>query len=245
LLSKAYISSLLQNFIGRRRFMGESDYILKVTNLSVAIQNQVILEHVNFKVKKGTTLAVAGPNGAGKTILFRTLLNLLPYTGEIKWAPNVKIGYVPQVISVKDIPISVEEFLSYHKEANVEGSLSAVNLDVKDVLNKSLGVLSGGQLRRVLIAWALIDDPNVLLFDEPTVGVDIGGEESVFAMLNELKLKRGITMLLITHDVHIIKEYTDQLLGLNKCTTFFGNSRQIAEPELQQKIYGETVCLGP
>ena len=90
---------------------------------------------------------------------------------------------MPQVISVKDIPISVVEFLSYHKEANVEGSLSAVNLDVKDVLNKSLGVLSGGQLRRVLIAWALIDDPNVLLFDEPTV-VDIGGEESVFAILN-------------------------------------------------------------
>ena len=225
--------------------MGESDFILKVSNLKVVIQNQIILEHVNFNVKRGTTLAIAGPNGAGKTVLIKTLLNLLPYTGQIEWAKNVKIGYVPQEISVKDIPISVKEFLSYGNSANIDGALEAVKLGDKDVIDKSLGVLSGGQLRRVLIAWAIIDNPNVLLFDEPTVGVDIGGEESIFSMLTELKAKRGITMLLITHDVHLIKEYTDQLLGLNKCSTFFGDSMQIAEPELQQKIYGETVCLGP
>jgi zinc transport system ATP-binding protein len=112
-------------------------------------------------------------------------------------------------------------------------------------MKKTLSILSGGQLRRVLVAWALMDDPNVLLFDEPTVGVDIGGEESIFSTLRDLKQKTNITMLLITHDIHLVKEYTDQLLGLNKCTTFFGDSQQIAEPSLQQKIYGETVCLSP
>ncbi len=225
--------------------MGESDeYVLRVSNLNLMLQNQIILEHINFKIKKGTTLAIAGPNGAGKTMLFRTLLNLVPHSGKIEWAKDVKVGYVPQNVSVKDLPLSVKEFLSYSNEcADIGDALSSVRLD-EDVLNKPLSVLSGGQLRRVLIAWALIDNPNVLLFDEPTVGVDIGGEESIFFMLSELKQKRHITMLLITHDLHLIKEYTDQLLGLNKCMTFFGNSRQITEPALQQKIYGETICLG-
>jgi zinc transport system ATP-binding protein len=222
-----------------------SEYILRVSNLKVEIQNQTILENVNFKIKKGTTLAIVGPNGAGKTMLFRTLLKLVPYTGEIQWQEKVKIGYVPQNISVKDIPISVKEFLSFRDHQSVEDALAAVKLEDKSIVNKSLGVLSGGQLRRVLIAWAIIDNPNVLLFDEPTVGVDVGGEESIFAMLTDLKKRTDITMLLITHDIHLVKEYTDKLLGLNKCTTFFGDSIQIAEPSLQQRIYGETVCLSP
>ena len=84
----------------------------------------------------------------------------------------------------------------------------------------------------------------MLLFDEPTVGVDAGSEESIFVMLTDLKKKKDITMMLITHDIHLVKEYTDKLLGLNKCMTFFGDSQKIAEPALQQKIYGETICLG-
>ncbi len=222
-----------------------NNFVLKVSDLRVEIKNQVILEHVNFKVKRGTTLAIVGPNGAGKTMLFKTLLNLTPYTGQVEWTQGVKIGYVPQDINVKDIPISVKEFLSYQEGAAIEDALSSVKLEHKNILNKTLGILSGGQLRRVLIAWALIDNPTVLLFDEPTVGVDVGGEESIFSMLNELKEKKDITMLLITHDIHLVKEYADQLLGLNKCTTYFGEAKQIAEPALQQKIYGETVCLGP
>jgi zinc transport system ATP-binding protein len=226
--------------------MGEADdYILKVSNLKLELQNQIILENVNFQIKKGTTLAIVGPNGAGKTMFFKALLNLVPYTGKIEWEEKVKIGYVPQNVSVKDIPISVKEFLAYRTGANVEDALAAVRLDNESIVNKSLSVLSGGQLRRVLIAWAIIDNPNVLLFDEPTVGVDVGSEESIFVMLNDLKKKTSITMLLITHDIHLVKEYTDKLLGLNKCMTFFGDAKQIAEPSLQQRIYGETVCLGP
>ena len=219
-------------------------YFLKVSNLKVQIQNEIILENVHFEIKKGTILAVVGPNGAGKTMLFRTLLNLMPYTGKIEWSEKAKIGYVPQNVSVKDIPISVREFLAYKKGLDVENVLTAVRLE-PEIMNKTLSILSGGQLRRVLVAWALMDDPNVLLFDEPTVGVDIGGEESIFSTLKDLKEKKNMTILLITHDVHLVREYTDQLLGLNKCTTFFGDSQQIAEPSLQEKIYGERVCLAP
>jgi len=220
-----------------------NDYILSVMDLGVKLQNEVILENVSFKIKGGTTLAIVGPNGAGKSTLFRALLNLVPYAGKIEWEGKVRIGYVPQIISVKDIPISVREFLSYRDGLDIEQALAAVRLEDKEVVDKTLGVLSGGELRRVLIAWAIIDNPNVLLFDEPTTGIDTGSEESIFVMLNDLKEKKKITMLLITHDVHLVKEYTNKLLALNKCITFFGDSKQIAEPALQQKIYGETVCL--
>ena len=201
------------------------------------------MDDVSFELRKGKTLAIVGPNGAGKTVLFRTLLNLVPYTGKIEWASGVKIGYVPQRLYVSDIPISVGEFLSFKSPSNVKNSLSLVGLAAKNVLNKRLGVLSGGQLQRVLIAWAISDNPNVLLFDEPTAGVNLDSEEVIYKMLSELKKKSEITILLISREVHIIGDYSDYMLALNKCVTFFGKSENIMNPEVQRMIYGEPVCL--
>ena len=227
--------------------MGETsneEQILKVADLSVELQNQPILDKISFTVKKGTTLAILGPNGAGKSVLFRALLNLLPHKGNMEWADKTKIGYVPQSVAVSDIPISVREFLSIGKnKCNPEEALNLVRLNPAKILDKRLGILSGGELRRVLIAWALIDDPNVLLLDEPTNGVDVGSEEPIFLMLNGIKKTRKITILLITHDIHIVQEYSDYLLALNKCITFFGKSAEIANITTQQAIYGEPVCV--
>src|SRR3989304_5831138 len=102
------------------------DYILIVSDLNVKLQNQVILDHVNFHVKKGITLAILGPNGAGKSVLFRTLLKLLPYSGNVEWCEKARIGYVPQNVAVSDIPLSVKEFLSIGNNQNVENSLNLV-----------------------------------------------------------------------------------------------------------------------
>src|SRR3972149_5183478 len=101
-----------------------SDYILKVANLGVKLQNQIILENVSFKLRRGTTLAIVGPNGAGKSTLFRALLNLVPYTGKIEWEEQVRIGYVPQLVSVRDIPISVRELISYRDRADMGQALA-------------------------------------------------------------------------------------------------------------------------
>jgi zinc transport system ATP-binding protein len=220
------------------------DYLLRVSNLNVKLQNQIILDNINFSVKKGTTLAILGPNGAGKSVLFRALLNLLPYTGNVEWNEKVRIGYVPQNVAVSDIPLSVKEFLTIGKnETDAESALSLVRLDDKSVLNKRLGALSGGQLRRVLIAWALVDEPNILFLDEPTNGIDVGSEEPIFLMLNGIKKNKKMTTLLITHDIHIVKEYSDYLLALNKCVTFFGKSEEITNLATQRTIYGEPVCV--
>jgi len=218
------------------------DCILVVSDLSVKIQDQVILDNVSFKLRRGTTLAVAGPNGAGKSVLFRCLLNLVPHSGKVEWNGKVKVGYVPQLLSVRDLPISVKEFLSLKKGRDFEHHLRSVGLDT-DVLKRRLGVLSGGQLRRVLIAWALLEEPNVLLFDEATTGVDLDSEEAIYGMLRKFTKKNDVTLLLISHDIHIIREYSDYLLTLNKCVTFFGESKEIMQPSLQQIIYGEPVCV--
>ncbi len=221
------------------------NYILKVSNLSVKFPNESVLDDIGFKLREGTTLAIVGPNGAGKSTLFRVLLDMVPFTGKVEWTGKVKIGYVPQRLSVSDIPISVKEFLSFKSTSNIEDCLSLVGLDSKEILNKTLGVLSGGQLQRVLIAWAIIDKPNVLLFDEPTTGVDLDSEEAIYKMLVNLKKEREITILLISHDIHIVRDYSDYMLALNKCVTFFGESKQIMDPNLQRVIYGEPVCMSP
>jgi zinc transport system ATP-binding protein len=220
------------------------DYILKVSDVSVKLQNQTILDNISFNVKKGTTLALLGPNGAGKTVLFRTLLNLIPHTGSIEWTEEVKIGYVPQYVTVSDIPMSVKEFLTIGKKTDIENALNIVKLNHKEVLIKRLGVLSGGQLRRVLLAYALNNNPNVLLLDEPTTGVDMDSEEPIYLMLNDIKKMQKITIMLITHNIHIVEEYADDLLALNKCVSFCGPSAEIVKPETQKLIYGEPVCVG-
>jgi zinc transport system ATP-binding protein len=220
------------------------NYILNVSNLTVEISNQPIIDNLNFKIKRGITLAIVGPNGAGKTTLFRALLNLIPYRGKIEWDGKMKIGYVPQVLSVRDIPISVREFLSFKNESakDMKAVLAAVGLDSETIIDKSLATLSGGQMRRLLIAWAIVDKPDVLLFDEPTSGVDLDSEEAIYGMLRKLTSKNNITLLLISHDLHIVREYSDYALALNKCLVFFGESKEVMNLATQKLIYGEPIC---
>ena len=221
----------------------DNGYILKVSNLSVKLQDQTLLDNISFNVKKGTTLALLGPNGAGKTVLLRTLLNRLPYTGTIEWTEKVRIGYVPQNVTTSDIPMSVREFFSIGNNIDYNKALEKVRINDKSILDKRLGILSGGQLRRVLISWALNDNPNVLFLDEPTTGVDLDSEEPIYLMLNDIKNTHKITIFLITHNIHIVQEYSDELLALNKCVTFYGPSTDICKPAIQNQIYGEPVCV--
>jgi len=219
-----------------------NDYILRVSNLNVKIQNQPILDGISFKLKRGTTLAIVGPNGAGKSVLFKALLNLVPHTGNIEWSGRIKIGYVPQNLTAGDMPVSVREFLAFKNCQVVKGCLDTVGLD-DEILDKRLGTLSGGQFQRVLIAWAILDGPNVLLFDEPTSAVDIDNEEAIYEMLNRLEKENEITVLIISHDIHLIRDYSEYMLALNRKVIFFGESERIVEPAILKMIYGNEVLL--
>jgi zinc transport system ATP-binding protein len=217
--------------------------ILSVSHLKVKLDNQLILDNISFDVAKEKTLAIIGPNGAGKSVLFRALLGLIPYQGEIKWQPGIKIGYVPQKLSVeKDIPLTVGEFLAF-KEKKIkerENILSLVGLEGEsDFLKKKLGVLSGGQLQRVLIAFALLDNPEVLLFDEPTSGIDISSEETIYSLLHRLQDTKNLTILLISHELQVVYRYADNVLCLNKEKICLGSPEETLDKESLKKVFGK------
>jgi zinc transport system ATP-binding protein len=218
------------------------DDALVVENLSVRLQNKTILEDVGFRLRRGTTLAIVGPNGGGKTTVFKVLLNLVPHTGTVRWNGDVRMGYVPQGLVSTDLPISVEEFLKFKCKADFEACVNAVGLG-KEVLSQTLGSLSGGELQRVLIAWAIVDKPNVLLLDEPTSGVDIGAEEPIYQNVKALKSSLGITTLLISHNMHVVMHYSDQVLALNKRVLFFGDAGTISHSKLLEIIYGSAPAI--
>jgi len=220
-----------------------SESLLEVKNLNVKLNNEEIITDLSFEVKEGDILTVLGPNGAGKTVLLKTLLGILPYQGEIKWQKKVKIGYVPQRLPfIKDTPMSVEEFfgLKGASKKEIEKTLNSVGFE-DNFLNKKIGELSSGQFQRILIAWALVGNSNILLFDEPTTGIDIGGEETIYTLLTKLKEKRSLTILLVTHDLSVVYKFSNYVICLNKCPICQGIPKEVLAPETLNKLYGAEV----
>lgn len=224
--------------------------ILEVRDLSVSFGNHEILKDISFSVDNGDFLAIIGPNGAGKTILFRALMGLIFYDGEVKWRANVKIGYVPQKLMEKaELPLTVKEFFTlksknlFFKDRQILDSivheLKSVNLD-SNILNQQLINLSRGELQRVLISWAILGHPQVLLFDEPTAGIDIAGEESVYNMLHKLQDERGMTVIMISHDLNVVYRYANNVLCLNKERLCYGEPERALTNEQIKRLYGES-----
>ena len=232
-----------------------SETILKVENLGVRFGEDQVLKNLDFSVNKGDVLAIVGPNGAGKSVLFRTLLGLLPYSGKIEWAQNLKISYIPQKFAIdRELPLSVGEFLKFKEKgkAKIINALKSVGIGAEHqndnehylrhieqhVLNQRLGWLSGGQIQRILIAWALLDNPDVLLFDEPTAGIDIGGEETIYNLLKKLHTERNLTIFLISHDLNVVYKYANNVLCINKEMICYGIPSTVLDPNSLVKLYG-------
>jgi zinc transport system ATP-binding protein len=228
--------------------------ILKVTDLKVVFDHHVILDDISFEIERDDTLAVVGPNGAGKSVLFRALLGLVPYTGKVEWAGDAVIGYVPQKLAVaKDLPLTVGEFLGFKEKRHdqihrvlEEVGFKKTSAHVHDdhrVIKSRLGTLSGGELQRVLIAYALLDNPNVLLFDEPTAGVDVAGEETIYSLIHKLQAKADLTIIFISHELGVVNKYAGNVLCLNKEKICFGPPSTAIDKDTLNKMYGEEVHL--
>jgi zinc transport system ATP-binding protein len=220
------------------------DPLLSVTNLTVAFGSRTVIQGLTFKINQGDGVAIIGPNGAGKTVLLRALLHLIPYRGEIRWSQRARLGYVPQkIVADRQLPLSAKDFLEAKarflklpsdelEQVTTEFSLTT------QLLNANIGNLSGGQFQKVLIAFALLGRPNVLLVDEPTASLDELTEERVYELLQSLQKKRGMTILLVSHDLSVVYRNASLVLCLSKGKFCMGPPREILTPAMLEELYG-------
>src|SRR3989338_4051878 len=230
--------------------MANQETVLTVENLGVKFEDDnEVLKDLSFFVQKEDVLAIVGPNGSGKSVLFRALMGLIRHSGKINWAEGLKISYVPQKFHIDaELPLSVWEFMKFKTKnrTKIIEVLKAVGLAehqdehhlVSHILKKRLGWLSGGQIQRVLIAWSVIDNPDVILFDEPTSGIDVGGEETIYNLLKKVKEERTLTIILISHDLNIVYKYADSVICLNKKMVCYGRPSEVLDPAALAKLYG-------
>jgi zinc transport system ATP-binding protein len=223
--------------------------VLEVENLSVRLGATTILKHLSFQVARGSSLAIIGPNGAGKTVLLRTLIGAIKYTGSVRWAAGIRFGYVPQKLDlVRDVPITGVDFL--HAKAALNGHSSVPSADAlrsvglsERACRQSIGSLSGGQFQRLLVAFALMGEPDVLLLDEPTAGVDETGQEQLNELVHRLQQDRALTVLMISHDLSVVSLHATSVLCIGLDRVCFGPPRTILTPELLNEIYGAPVAF--
>ncbi len=218
--------------------------ILEVKNLSASFGGVEALSDISFSIEHGESLAIIGPNGSGKTTLLKTIIGITPYKGKIEIAPGIKIGYVPQKLDIeRKLPITIKEFLELNlskekgKSFTSKQVLTFVGLP-EEFLAKKISVLSSGEFQRVLIAAAIINRPELLLFDEPTASVDIAGQETVYELLRRLEVEQKMTLVLVSHDLTVVYRYAKKVLCLNHNQVCFGAPQTVLTPEELMRLYG-------
>lgn len=222
----------------------EMNDILTVRSLSVTYGTDAIIRDLSFSIVDGAVFVILGPNGAGKTTLLRALLGLIPYEGSVIWRTS-RISYLPPQESLqrRDLPpLDIAEFFRFKTSDldNIKRKLVEVGLG-EALLDRPFVSLSTGQFQRMLIAWALVDRPDVLVLDEPTAGIDVGGEETVYTLLNRYRQSRPLTILLVTHDLHVVWEYASMVLCLNRRQLCMGPPDEVITPQQLRDLYGTGV----
>jgi zinc transport system ATP-binding protein len=243
----------------------EENIVIDIQNLYFQYGSRSVLENINLKVKKGDFLGLVGPNGSGKSTLIKCILGLhSPTQGKImlfrqsvsKFKQWDKIGFVSQKASSFNtgFPATVFEVVSmglfgkvglfrFLKKQHKEKVKEAIDLvGMTEYTKQNIGELSGGQQQRVFIARALVSDPELLILDEPTVGVDIKSVNNFYTMLSQLN-KKGITLLLVTHDVSGMTDHVTAVACLNKHLHFHGNTTDFEKNHGLSAFHGQDVHI--
>ena len=215
--------------------------MIQVSSLSCSYNGDTVLEDVSFDVKKRDFVAMIGPNGSGKTTLIKAILGKLkPDKGIIKlfgkkleeFTEWERIGYVPQRFSFdKLFPGTVEEILNMGRRGKIIPALG-----IRELLRRKFSELSGGQQQQVLIAFALQSNPELLILDEPTVGIDAKSQQEFYRMLKHLNAARGVTIIVVTHDVGIIPSHFKRVICIHQKMCCQGPVSEIED--LLKKAYG-------
>ena len=192
--------------------------LVSVENLSVSYGENPALSNVSLAIEPGEIVTVVGPNGSGKTSLLRAIIGATqPSRGRVVLKPGLRVGYVPQKLHIDHtLPITVERFLSLPGRVSRTVCEQALQrAGVPDLSHRQMSLLSGGQLQRVLLARALINQPEILLLDEATQGLDQPGSAAFYRQIEEVRHETGCAVLMISHELHVVMSASDRVICLN------------------------------
>jgi len=241
------------------------DYVIELEHVTVRYQELVALEDVSLRVAPGEFLALIGPNGSGKTTLIKTILGLVtPADGTVRLFGKLpqqlngdwkRVGYVPQTAQIDPrFPIRVFDVVLMGRYGQVglirrpgSGDRKAAwqaleQVDMADLAQRPIGRLSGGQRQRALVARALATEPELLLLDEPTTGVDVGTTEGLFDLLEALH-HQGMTILVVSHDVGVVAQHVNQVACVNRRLVAHGRPEEVLGGEVLECMYGPQAAL--
>ncbi len=198
--------------------MSAGPALIAARKLSVAYRGNTVLREVDLNIAAREIVTIVGPNGSGKSTLLRALLGVLPATrGQVTRTAGLRIGYVPQRLHIDAaLPLPVRRFLSLpRRKTEVQIVRALAQVGVPDVIAQDMATLSGGQFQRVLLARALLSDPDLLMLDEPTQGLDQPGVAAFYRLIDQVRRTTGCAVLLVSHDLHVVMSASDRVICLN------------------------------
>ena len=214
--------------------------LLELHNISVKRDDTSILEDINLTVSRNEIVTLIGPNGAGKSTLIKIALKLLkPNQGSVVTTENLHTGYVPQSVNLaRSLPVSVKRFLAISATKNQIIMEALHHVGATKLAEKSLQNISGGEMRRVLLARALLNKPDLLILDEPTSGVDVGGQVALYALIQRIRDSFQCGVLLVSHNLHIVMAATDKVVCLNRHLCCSGTPEDVQQHPEFVSLFG-------
>jgi len=223
----------------------EIERLLEASGLCVSRNEQTILSQIDVTIGRGEIVTLIGPNGAGKSTLVRAMLGLEPLSsGTVTRAPGMTVGYQAQRLSIDPtLPLTLRRFLTLTRKAGDEAlkeMLGHVKLHAD--LNKSVHVLSGGELQRLQLARALLRDPDLLVLDEPTQNVDISGAVELYRLIQDTRDKFGCAVLMVSHDLNVVMSSTNRVYCLNNHMCCSGRPSEVSRHPEFLRLFGKSAA---
>jgi zinc transport system ATP-binding protein len=216
------------------------DVVLEAKGLGFSAGGRSILDRVSLQLHDEEILTVIGPNGAGKTSLMRVLIGLAePDQGSVWRRPGIRIGYMPQSVQINpSLPMSVKRFLCLSERNPRKVLPIAEETGVSNLLEQPLIGVSGGEFQRILLARALLRNPQLLVLDEPVQGVDVNGQVELYALINSVRARHRCAVLMISHDLHLVMAATDTVLCLNRHVCCAGKPEHVSADPAFLQLFG-------
>ncbi len=215
--------------------------LITAENIRVSHGGAPVLDGVSVHVEPGEIVTLVGPNGSGKSTLVKVLLGALrPDSGEVTRAPGLRLGYVPQKLHIDaSLPLTVARFLALPKRPPAARLAEVITrTGIAGLEARQMGALSGGQFQRVLLARALLADPQLLVLDEPTQGLDQPGEAAFYALLEEVRREMGLGVFMVSHDLHVVMSASDRVICLNHHVCCQGTPKVVSAAPEYRALFG-------